>query len=278
MGSILHEIGPIIDDFFGAGAFGKSPHYRHKQSCLKLSENPLRDANSASLISDICEKIESNWRRSQEKKRRNASKQNWRFVPRPKFDEDNPSLEVTLERRIIQSSDESWANQIPTSSGLTGPNFDKARNIDLVHKLGSGQCEFIELKVNSDTPFYAAMEILTYGCLYLFSCQHRDELGYDNSKELLNLSSIHLRVLAPRLYYAPDRHQPGRLYNLKWLEELVNDGLRQYVEGLAYLDLTMDFRFDAFPADFTWTPSREDTSDETLQTALENRRPVYLRS
>lgn len=277
MSSVLHGTGAIIDRFFGVGGIGKPPHYRHKQSCLTLSEKPLSDASGATLIVEIYKQIEFNWRRSRSEYGKLPSKKNWCFRRQTEFDECNTSPEVTLERRIIQSSDESWANQVPTSSGLTHHRFDKARNIDLVHKLDNGRCEFIELKVNSDTPLYAAMEILTYGCLYLFSRQHRDDLGYGSSRELLSLLSIHLRVLAPRLYYAPDPRQPDQLYDIEWLAELVNEGLRQFAGGLAHLDLVMEFGFDSFPADFTWPPSGGDMPDETLQTALGNRRPVYSR-
>ncbi len=144
MSSILHGTGAIIDRFFGVGAIGKSsPHYRHKKSCLTLSEKPLRGGNYVALVGDIYARVESNWCRSQSKYGKLPSKKNWRFRRQTEFDENNTSPEVTLERRIVRSPDGKWANQVPTSSGLTGPNFDKARNIDLVHLLDNDRCEFI---------------------------------------------------------------------------------------------------------------------------------------
>lgn len=285
MSSILYGIGAIIDRFFGVEKFGKSsPHYRYKQSCLALSENPPSGRNDSILIADIYRRIECNWRRSRTKYKKNPSKENWRWDPHPDIDKDNPpGPEVSLERRIIQSSDETWTNQVPTSSGLTGHSFDKVRNIDLVHKLGDRQCEFIELKVNSDTPLYAAIEILTYGCLYLFSRQHLLALKYDAPKqhELLRMSRIHLGVLAPHSYYAPYAPSPGKpykVYNLGWLEDYLNDALRQIIRDFSHLDLIMDFRFESFPPDFTWRPSQRKMPDEAIQMAVRNRQRVYSRS
>jgi hypothetical protein len=90
-----------------------------------------------------------------------------------------------------------------------------------VHNLAHGVWEFIELKVNSDTPLYAAMEILQYGLLFLFSRHHQQELQYDTSKELLQATQIHLKVLAPSRYYTSNR--AGAPYQLQWLEESLNE-------------------------------------------------------
>ncbi|MFQ5932670.1 MAG: hypothetical protein ACE5MM_09690, partial [Nitrospiraceae bacterium] len=201
------------------------------------------------------------------------SKENWRFAGRTDIARSNPSEEVTLERAIIRLSNRDWANQVPTASGLVGPTSDKRRCLDLVHRLDDRAWEFIELKIGSDTPLYAAMEILTYGLLYLFSRHHRDEFQYDDWKELLQASLIHLKVLAPSKYYSPNG--TGTHYHLKWLEDLLNDGLRRFLDESPRLSLQMPFQFEAFPPDFEWTATTDATRDESVRAALRERRAIY---
>jgi hypothetical protein len=229
--------------------------------------------DSLALLEELYQIIENNWQRSRPFYCKPPSKENWRVMRRPQFAQYNISPEVTLERHIVQAT-EHWVNQVPTSSGLTGPRYDKARNIDLAHNLGPGEWEFIELKVNSDTPLYAAMEILQYGLLFLFSRRHQEELGCKKaSKIMLQASQIHLKVLAPSQYYLP--YQPPQQYQLQWLEESLNEGLQQFVDGSHQAPLQMDFQFEAFSPDFIWPPANGGTDPDDLRTALRDRYPVY---
>jgi len=275
MTGILEGTGPVIDRFFGVEQFGSTtPHYKHKQSCLHISEQPLPALDSLALLEELYQIIEDNWQRSRPFYSKPPSKENWRVMRRPEIAPQNTSPEVTLERSIIKATEEHWVNQVPTSSGLTGPRYDKARNIDLAHNLGHGEWEFIELKVNSDTPLYAAMEILQYGLLYLFSRHHQDELCYRNaSKIMLEASQIHLKVLAPSPYYIP--YQPPQQYQLQWLEESLNEGLQRLVDGSLHAPLQMDFQFDAFSPDFIWPLANGETDLDAIRAALRDRRPVY---
>ena len=108
---------------------------------------------------------------------------------------NNPSLEKQLEKAIVRDLDEEWTNQMPTASGLV-TSGERQRNIDLAHFRGMREFELIELKVESDTPLFAAIEILKNGITYLFSRRHRERLGYRESDQApLWADVIHLRVL-----------------------------------------------------------------------------------
>ncbi len=269
MSGILEGVDQIIDRYFDVEQIGtRAPHYGHKTSCQDLSENPPDGLSGFELVEEVFKRIESNWDNSpRRKQKKRPSRENWRHKPRTETESD--SLEVQLERAIAKLPGEAWANQVPTSSGLIGPHLDKTRNIDLVRKCGNGRYEFIELKVNSNTPLFAAMEILGYGVIYLFSLLHRDELGYDRpERKVLGAKAIHLKVLAPGRYYAE--------YRLDWLENLLNDGLSAFLDSRPELELQMDFRFEAFPPDFNWPPG--ETGEPDLAVALGNRQPVYSRS
>jgi hypothetical protein len=193
------------------------------------------------------------------------SRQNWRFSRNVKIDPCNTSPEVTLERAIIRGAGNNWANQIPTSSGLTHSSYDKRRCIDLVHRTGSDSYEFVELKISSDTPLYAGVEIFVYGILYLFSRTHRDALECtDSPSPMLGASQVHLRVLAPAAYYGG--------YDLRWLEALLNDSIAALANQLCGSSLEMDFAFEKFPNNFDWRPEGPGVLDQLAADAVANRR------
>jgi hypothetical protein len=232
--SILNGVNDLIDNALDLESIGKAPHHKHKESCLKLAEEQF---DALTLIKEIHTKIGSNWHNSRYHK---GSEENWRFKKNTYISDDNPSPEVRLERAIVNIPHElwpeaaDWVNQVPTASGLIAPSADGSRRIDLVHKCGDKEYEFIELKVGSDTPLYAAMEILKYGILYIFTREHEEMSKYfKKESDLLNASSIHLMVLAPADYYAP--------YNLSWLEKNIDSGLASF---LSKFNFKMDFKFE----------------------------------
>jgi hypothetical protein len=274
--SILKGVEPIIDEALGLKncGIGKQPHYKHKTSCLKLSEFPPLTFDAESLIKKIYDLVKSNWKEGVNYR---PSTENWRFDPRMHIDESNADPEIKLERAIVSPQtqpDTHWANQVPTSSGLVGSQADKHRNIDLIHRCGDGAYEFIELKVNSDTPLYAAMEILQNAVLYVFSRENerKMEWGSANQMDLREATVIHLRVLAPCSYYEG--------YNFEWLEENICNGLKAFLAG-RMPKLQMDFRFDAFPPWFSSEHAQalcKDLSKEqadSIRMAVDNRIPVY---
>lgn len=241
--SILGCVDDIIDKRLRLKVIGKPPQYRHKESCQKLLE-PLVDLGMETLIDEIYKKIGNNWDNSTYHKK---SEQNWRFVKQRKIDKGNDSSEVKLEREIVNippelwPEAEDWVNQVPTASGLVDPNADGSRRIDLVHKCGDKEYEFIELKVGSDTPLYAAMEILKYGILYIFSREHEGASEYVNKEsDLLQATNIHLKVLAPANYYES--------YNLSWLEKSIDRGLASFLSKFSF---KMDFKFETLALTLT---------------------------
>jgi hypothetical protein len=69
------------------------------------------------------------------------------------------------------------AHQVPVASGVLDGNRDKKSCVDLVCRTAPGCFDLIELKVGSNHAVYAAMEVLRYGVLYLFSRRFAGELG-----------------------------------------------------------------------------------------------------
>ena len=262
--SILNGVGEIIDGALGlcidAKTIGKAPHYRHRKSCMMLSSEPVTDFDGKALIKKIYEKIESNLAAD-----RRPSRENWRLTKNhAKIDEGKANnrekkIEVKLERNIITMDD--WFNQVPTASGLVNERSDKRGSIDLVHRCDGQLYEFIELKVTSNNPLYAAMEILQYGVLYMLA---RQAMNAGEEKELLKAKAIHLKVLAPTNYYE-------RFKKLRWLESDINSGLEKFLRERA-LPFQMTFKFEAFPPYFSLSPFPK---DEAIKQALEDRRSVY---
>jgi hypothetical protein len=274
--TILKNVGKIIDEALGLRScgIGKEPHYKHKATCQKLSEFPPPTFDATALIEKIYAQVICNWKKGVNYE---PSTENWRFESRTHIDARNDDPEIKLERAIVSTQARlpaNWANQIPTSSGFVGPRADKHRNIDLIHRRDDGAYEFIELKVASDTPLYAAMEILQYAVLYIFYRENEREMKRGAAKQtpLRDTTVIHLRVLAPASYY--------RGYNLEWLEENICNGLKAFLAG-RIPKLQIDFRFDAFPPWFSPGPATaicKDLSKEqadSIRMAVDDRRPVY---
>lgn len=233
--SILHGVNKLIDSSLGLKNVGKPPQYKHKESCKNLKY--LNATVLPVLVGEIYEKIQNNWENSKHYK----SDENWRLIPQRRISKNNDSPEVRLERDIVNIPDtiwpevENWFNQVPVASGLVDRQADGSRRIDLVHKCNDNAYEFIELKVASNTPLYAAMEILQYGVLYLFARAHpKAKESFTNKTDLLQAKSINLEVLAPPSYYEG--------YNFAWLEEHIDRGLAEFLSKTS-LELEMKFSF-----------------------------------
>lgn len=136
-----------------------------------------------------------------------------------------------------------WYNMIPVASGLLPDVEEGGRRIDLARRGGSGSFEFVEVKLGDfcDTPLHAAIEVLGYGLIYVFSHRYADALGYDSSNILLSAQQISLKVLAPANSYSR-----GSLANF---ESQLNRGLEQLAESHCPEGLRLDFRFERFPDD-----------------------------
>ena len=85
--------------------------------------------------------------------------------------------------------------------------------------------KFVELKWESDTPAYAAFEVLRYGLVYLFSRVKKEEFGYSDLATI-HVNHIGLQVVAPTAYFAkhklgwPEKpckvHSGQMVYTLLW--------------------------------------------------------------
>ena len=271
--SILYKVDQITDEMLELKRIGQEPQYQHKEHCQNLTKAP-RKFDGQALIKKIYKQVASNWNGATYHK---PSKKNWRFDPRKNIDEENEDPEIMLERAIVNlptniPPNVVWANQVPTASGFVAPHADGQRNIDLVHRCEDDSYEFVELKWESNTPLFAAMEILQYGVLYIFSRLKREIRDAAAEKRLLDAPAIHLRVLAPFSYY--------RRGELAWHERAISVGLREFLTERR-CGFQMDFRFDAFPPWFSSDHAkaiRKDLSEEQadqIRMAVDNRRPVY---
>lgn len=201
------------------------------------------DIDLAGLVHAV---IASNWLVGNADANRDRSRQNWRWELQSQISPANRSPEVILERALAtagkagDSSD--WANQIPVASGLVAGATDGRRAIDLGLRRGERDYELIELKIASDTPLYAAVELLGYASLLLLARQNPPS----SRPELLNAERIDFRVLAPAAYYAP--------FDIVALERSVDRSVRSlgYEEGIE-----LSFRFDVLPDSLSRTPLPE---------------------
>lgn len=185
----------------------------HKKDLLRHRLWPL-DAESGRLAAQtVFMKVKSNAaqlaaERADGRSTRRPSAMNWR-MGHPVFDYDPVSKqgEVGLEREIVKAfhevGNDDWWNQVPVASGLYGKSAGKRRAIDLVRRRTSTTYDFIELKVESNRPLYAAIEILEYGFAWYFS-RLESGIGYEAERirnSLLSAERVYLSVLAPTAFY-----------------------------------------------------------------------------
>ena len=256
--SILAHTSEIVVRHLGIGDDGPGqPRFRSKKVALSLGDTPPVGFNCGSMLDEILRQIERNF--LARKAVRPPSVQNWRFEKKLEISAENKSPEKTLEKTIARIAGPDWVNQVPTSSGLSTSSNDKHRNVDLVYRHDPLRYEFIELKVGSDTPLYAAIEILLNGALYLFARTHLSGGAPPLNAPLL-AQHVHLRVLAPAPYY--ERFQMG------WLQSAISGALQEKVSADSRLPDTMDFAFCKFPDSFQW-PCSDDALLEALKTRCE---------
>jgi hypothetical protein len=231
-------------DDLAAGMLGIR-NIRHRGSFLTLGRTAPTGFDGSVLVARLFSLISENWRVCLAAANHLPSRENWRwYEPKCDISSRNTSPEVTLERAVVavarQQGRTDWSNQVPIASGLIAGAGDRRRAIDLVRQRGAGSFDFIELKIASDNPIYAALEILQYGLVWLLSRQHRHHLGYAG-KTLIEAGSIRLSVLAPREYY--------RGTDLSWLSGGLSDGLNAVGRSRG---VSLSFGFEAFPEWFRW--------------------------
>ena len=230
---------------------GKEPRYQHPTTLLRLCSENSPTVDGVDLIHALYDRVVQNWNSAGESQAHLPSAENWRFEKRLSFRDDNKRPEILLERTIaLVTDDDNWANQVPVDSGLLGA---RPHWMDLVFRAGDSYA-FIELKYESNTPLSAACQVLQYGIVYAFSRAHAELLQLSvETTALLKASEIALKVLAPSEFYTRYGKAP------EWLagfERSLNDGLARFCEQSSGDWPTLTFGFEAFPADFAWSPEK----------------------
>lgn len=223
--------------------------YRTRSSCLEAASRPGCQLMGRDFVDALYQSVSARWRGFVDRLTRlPPSEQNWRwFDPRPEIpSEKNRRPETTLERAFIRAclalGRKDWSNQVPIASGIAGPSAHKTSAVDLVHQRSTESFELIELKVGSDTPLYAAIEIVVYGLIWILSRQDRERLRYPTTP-ILSASEITLAVLAPAkpFYQVP---------TLDWLSEPLTQGISDLARR--ELAVRMSFEFQQFSPPFAW--------------------------
>ena len=252
--SILTGVGRLVDDWLEIKPKGKPPCYRHRSAALDLSHRKTPITGTRDFLEASYSQIHDNWLAAIEAGYSNPSKENWRWKRHLELSPANTSAELKLERSIVNTCGDDWSNQMPTASGLVGHAADKRAAVDLVHRENPTTYSLVELKVDSDNPLFAAIEILMYGLLFVWSRNNQDRLGYDvRHQPVLAAEDLTLVVLAPNDYY--------RNLNLTNLVLALDNGLAAFGKRNG---LNMSFRFRDLGNDFT-----PDSSHDALSAVSE---------
>jgi hypothetical protein len=217
------------DDIFSNALRLPELYYQfgRKSLCIEFAKRGAIQFDALELVEKLYKRVSDNW--NKRVRRKDPSLDNWNL--RHVISEPLPiNPELHIERQIVRDFPDEWWNQMPTASGLVC-SHERKRSIDLVHKVGNGDYDLVELKYESNHPLYAAREILLYGMLYLHARIELKERYYLRClRPVLNARSIQLRVLAPSIFYTFRNQKGGERisYDLAWLEESLSSGLFEY--------------------------------------------------
>ena len=258
--SILKGIDELVDGWLEVAPKGQPPHYRHRAAANELTRREAPISGTAAFLEASYEQIHANWMAAIDAGYTNPSKENWRWKRHQSLGADNSSPELTLERAIVVTCGEDWSNQMPTASGLVGSATDKRSAVDLVLREDPTNYSFIELKVNSDTPLFAAIEILKYGLLFVWSKNNQEALGYDAEQQpILAADTVTLATLAPPEYYSQ--------FDLANVAAALNDGVVEF--GKRY---GLSLRFDFCQLGMEFDPTLE---SDAVRSSVEARNSVW---
>ena len=246
--SILSGIGDLVDAWLQVEPKGKPPYYRHRAAANALTRRDSPINGTRDFLAASYAQIHNNWLAASEAGLSRQSKENWRWKRHLDLGDGNKSPELKLERAIVGACGDDWSNQMPTASGLVGSAANRRAAVDLVFREDSSTYSLIELKVASDTPLFAAIEILMYGLLFVWSKKNQEELGYDaEAQPVLTANTVTLGVLAPGSYY--DR------FDLTTLASALDGGLKEFGKqhdlglGFEFCELGLDYSPDSTPED-----------------------------
>lgn len=258
--SILAGIDELVDDWLDIEPKGSPPHYRHRAAANELTRREAPITGALTFLEASYAQIHANWLAAIVAGYTNPSKENWRWKRHPNLGANNSSPELQLERAIVNACGENWSNQMPTASGLTGPATDKRAAVDLVLREDSTSYSFIELKVNSDTPLFAAVEIIKYGLLFVWSKVNQNVLGYERKRQpVLAANTVTLGVLAPADYYSN--------FELTDMASVLTSGL---VEFGKQHGVSLRFEFCQLGADYS-----PELVPESVQSAISDRSRIW---
>lgn len=265
MPSILDGSDEICDQWLGIDSSWPGttvPRYEHKSTLQRLCREGWRGLDGQLLVKGLYDHLPTNWSGA-----RCRSDENWRFKKQTNLGSDNRRPEVPLERTIALITDENWANQVPTASGVDDSG---AHHLDLIHRRGI-EFTFFELKVASNNPVSAAFQLVQYAMVYAFSCYHAAALGYDPGRlEILRAKRVELVVLAPHPFFPPECHDW-----LRGFEAALNSGLVNVARELQHIPSS--FRFEVFPEWFVWKAEecRTESVRKDLLWALHQRHRLF---
>lgn len=220
------------------------PEFSTRSAFLSLKHLSQVNERAEATVRAMLDAMDANFPLIVTHPQRLRSKENWRLDRlNDTLALENSDPEIVLERSFIRACKAvgraDWWNQVPVSSGLEGRYVGKGRAIDLVHRRSAHAFDFVELKVESNNPLYAAVEIIQYGLIWLLSRipSHRQALGQEH-RSLLDADDVALCVLAPQKFYANE--------NLHDLEVGINNAL---IDIGAKRGASMTFRFEQFQDD-----------------------------
>lgn len=240
---------PYIDLFRGVDEFVNEAlgikSYSHRSAHLAFLNNGLTEFDGVGFVAGLLDRLAQNWDMAVARLEKPPSTANWRwYEPQLGIASHNTSAEVTLERALVQACRkldlQDWSNQVPIVSGMAGPYAYRRRAIDLVHQREPKAFDLAELKIKSDTPLFATVEILVYGLMWFLSRRDRAKLGYLD-RDLLESKDVRLCVLAPLAFYRGLDHH--------WLAEKIDTGLAAVGRGQ---NIKFGFVIQAFPENFKW--------------------------
>lgn len=222
----------IVDGFLGTDAEGirtrQAPFFRYKRVMKNLIKEWHKNQGTcdiAGMLGQWQTVFANTWTESQMSRKGKPSVKNWRLEPQLYIQPENDSPEIVLQRQIARDcGQDGWINHVPTCASYCNTRTDSQVCIDLVNcSPRYNACIFVELKWKSNTPLYAAIEILRYYGLHLFGRAKRLAIDPNSSMKLLDVPIIELWVLAPESYYL----DKGNTYCLAFIQDEINRGLAQ---------------------------------------------------
>ena len=162
---------PFESDLRAAFSLTDQKKFGKKLTSYSAALHVLKPTFSIALtdvLNDLLKRFDVRQDEYWQKSQRSAGESNWTWRQVTNIDPENNSAEVKLERRIVQTLGNTWANMIPVASGTYAPTGLGRVSIDLAERPEGGEAiTFIELKIGSDNPFHAALEIAAYALMWI---------------------------------------------------------------------------------------------------------------